>query len=87
MKTYYYNVIGGTDPAVEQMEKIPLIRQKCKDLLIAKYYKTIKHNSDLYNKDILKFKNLEDIYNEILKVKQIKAERKAKLAQAHKDFK
>ncbi len=89
LKKYYYDVIGGTDPKVEQMVNIPIVRKKCIELLLEKYYYSIRHNSDLLNKKIIKSKNPEEIYDEILKVKQIKAERKAEkknLEQAHKDF-
>jgi hypothetical protein len=90
LKKYYYDVIGGTDPIVDQMKNIPKVRKECIKLLLDKYYHTIRHNSDLLNKDIIKSNKPEEIYDEILRVKQIKAERKAgKKAQrdkARKDF-
>jgi hypothetical protein len=97
LKKYYYDVIGGTDPIVEQMKNIPKVRKECIKLLLEKYYHSIRHNSDLLNKDIIKSNKPEEIYDEILKVKQIKAGRKAEkkaqreqeqknLEQAHKDF-
>ncbi len=68
------------------MASVPKIRQECLDLVRANYRKTTKNNSDLFNPKIMKSDDPQYIYKQILKVKEIKAERKAKLAQAHKDF-
>jgi hypothetical protein len=85
-KNFYSVVLKGDGFVVKDMKSLPEIRQKCLELVRAKYKKITTNYPDLYKNKVFISDDPEYIYYKILKVKQIKAERKQNLEKAHKDF-
>jgi hypothetical protein len=84
-KKYYSEVLGGEPFNVKDIVSIGEIRKKCLELVRAKYSLKTRH-TNLFDAKVINSDNPQYIYKQILKVKQIKKNRKEQREKARKDF-